>query len=72
MLGCPAPCVVPLFALQCLPACLPACSIGCTRSKVYPANYSRPSPVNFKIYMVCAGMRGNGLGTGLMPHAADC
>lgn len=27
------------------------CSIGCTRSQVYPANHSRPSPVNFKIYM---------------------
>ncbi|KAL4427764.1 hypothetical protein ABPG75_001853 [Micractinium tetrahymenae] len=29
----------------------PYFSIGCTRSKVYPANYSRPSPVDFKIYM---------------------
>lgn len=28
-----------------------ACSIGCTRSKVYPANHLRPSPVNFKVYM---------------------
>lgn len=31
--------------------CNYACSIGCTRSKVFPANHSRPSPVNFKIYM---------------------
>ncbi|KAL4449410.1 hypothetical protein ABPG77_007054 [Micractinium sp. CCAP 211/92] len=29
----------------------PYFSIGCTRSKVYPSNHSRPSPVNFKIYM---------------------
>ncbi|EFN54895.1 hypothetical protein CHLNCDRAFT_135016 [Chlorella variabilis] len=29
----------------------PYFSIGCSRSKVYPANYSRPSPVKFKIYM---------------------
>ena len=27
------------------------CSIGCSRSKAYPANYSMPSPANFKIYM---------------------
>ena len=33
---------------------MPPCSIGCSRSKVFPANYSRPSPVNFKIFM-CAG-----------------
>ncbi|EFN51266.1 hypothetical protein CHLNCDRAFT_141180 [Chlorella variabilis] len=29
----------------------PYFSLGCSRSKVYPANHSRPSPVNFKIYM---------------------
>lgn len=29
----------------------PYFSIGCSRKTVYPANYSRPSPVNFKIYM---------------------
>ncbi|PSC75169.1 exostosin-like glycosyltransferase [Micractinium conductrix] len=29
----------------------PYFSIGCSRSTVYPANYSRPSPVDFKIYM---------------------
>ncbi|KAL4449411.1 hypothetical protein ABPG77_007055 [Micractinium sp. CCAP 211/92] len=29
----------------------PYFSIGCTRSKVYPAKHSRPSPVDFKIYM---------------------
>ena len=32
-------------------ACSHFCSIGCTRSKVYPANHSLPSPVNLKIYM---------------------
>ncbi|KAL4451657.1 hypothetical protein ABPG75_007319 [Micractinium tetrahymenae] len=29
----------------------PYFSTGCTRSKVYPANYSQPSAVDFKIYM---------------------
>ncbi|EFN59690.1 hypothetical protein CHLNCDRAFT_133230 [Chlorella variabilis] len=29
----------------------PYFGIGCTRSKVYPPNYSHPSPANFKIYM---------------------
>ncbi|PSC75115.1 exostosin-like glycosyltransferase [Micractinium conductrix] len=29
----------------------PYFSIGCSRSTVYPTNHSRPSPVNFKIYM---------------------
>ena len=43
-------------ALSHLPSCacvppFPARSIGCTRSKVYPANFSRPRPVNFKIYI---------------------
>lgn len=29
----------------------PFFSIGCSRSKTYPSNHSRPSPVDFKIYM---------------------
>ncbi|PSC74977.1 exostosin-like glycosyltransferase [Micractinium conductrix] len=29
----------------------PYFSIGCSRSTVYPTNYTRPSPVDFKIYM---------------------
>ncbi|KAL4444666.1 hypothetical protein ABPG77_002483 [Micractinium sp. CCAP 211/92] len=29
----------------------PYFSIGCTRKNVYPVDFSRPSPVNFKIYM---------------------
>ena len=41
----------PPLAMSCAP---PACSIGCSRSKVYPPNHSRPSPVNFKIYMCVA------------------
>lgn len=28
----------------------PFFSTGCSRSRVYPANHSRPSPVAFKIY----------------------
>ncbi len=40
-----------LPASQLLPCPLAPRSIGCTRSKVYPSNHSRPSPVNFKIYM---------------------
>ncbi|KAL4854627.1 glycosyltransferase like protein [Chlorella vulgaris] len=29
----------------------PYFSLGCSRSRVYPANFTRPSPVDFKIYM---------------------